>query len=127
MDERRSPALEALFWREEILQVLFWMQGEQLAESVRCRDLQPLLQAEAATIADHLERCTREGLLRKTTGGDDEPAYSLSEKGREEGGRLFADAFAGMQKQGHGECTPDCDCHWEGHEHCPTHGPHSHA
>jgi hypothetical protein len=35
--------------------------------------------------------------------------YSLSDLGRGEGGRRFADEFVGMQKVGHGECNADCD------------------
>lgn len=124
-DERRSPALDALFWREEILQVLYWMQGEGLAETVDARALQAFLQGDPATIMYHLEKCSREGYLVRS-GTDADRRYRLSERGKEAGGRLFADAFSGMQRQGHGECSPDCICYEVGPDACPAHG-HDHT
>ena len=35
MPDDGAAALEALFWRDEILQALFWLQGERLAERAR--------------------------------------------------------------------------------------------
>lgn len=121
----RTPELDALFWREEILQVLFWMEGEGLADAATCDDLRSFLHGDHETIARHLEKCTLEGyLVRRDDRG--EVRYALSEQGKQEGGRLFAQAFAGMQKQGHGECSPDCICYEEGPEACPAHS-HDHA
>jgi hypothetical protein len=34
-----NSALDALFWRDEILQVMFWMRGEGLAEVVSAQEL----------------------------------------------------------------------------------------
>ena len=125
--DKPSSALDALFWRDEILQVLFWMQGEDLADAASAADLRVFLKGDAGTIAFHLEKMTGEGLLARHTSGDGAPGmprYTLSEKGRQEAGRRFADAFEGLQKQGHGECSPDCICHWEGPEACSTHQHH---
>ena len=42
----------------------------------------------------------------------DDGTVRLTEDGRREGARRFADAFSGMTGQAHGECSdPDCDCH----------------
>lgn len=120
-------ALDALFWREEILQVLFWLHGEQLLEAARVDDLLVFLQTDTETIRYHLEKCEREGYLVRSTDGSGHARYALSEQGRETGARLFARAFAGMQKQGHGECSPDCICTWEGPEACPVHHHHTHT
>lgn len=113
-----SSALDAMFWREEILQVLFWMQGEDLAEAAGLRDLAVFLSGDEKTVAHHLEKLEREGYLVRQSDTD---RFALSEQGRQEARRCFADAFEGMQKQGHGECSPDCICKWEGPEACPVH------
>ena len=127
----RQAALDALFWRDEILQVLFWMQGEGFLQAVSAQDLQPFLHGDRQTIAYYLGKFADEGLLvRHQESRNGEVAskrYALSEQGHEEGLRRFSEAFSGMQKQGHGACSPDCDCEWgtEGHdESCPHH--HSH-
>lgn len=125
-DDAQS-ALDALFWRDEILQVLFWMQGEGLVDAVDASDLRVLLNGETDTIAFHLDKMAGEGLLVRQASGDGEPGvlrYVLSEQGREEAGRRFADAFEGMQKMGHGECSPDCVCQWEGPAACTAHHHH---
>ncbi len=121
---RQPSALDALFWRDEILQVLFWMQGEGLADAAGMADLRVFLTSDAETIAFYLEKMTAEGLLARHSSGDGAPAvprYALTEAGRREAGHRFADAFEGMQMQGHGECSPDCICQWEGPAACPAH------
>lgn len=117
--ESRNPkkALDDLFWREEILQVLFWMEGENLAESVGVAQLQSFLNGDSATIRHQLRRCCRQGLLFE----DGTDQYRLTDQGRREGGRLFSDAFSKLQKQGHGECSSDCVCFTEGPANCPLH------
>lgn len=130
--DRQPSALDALFWRDEILQVLFWLQGEELAKTVRAQDLLVFLKGDEDTIAHHLEKLAGEGLLVRRKGRNGRAGvkhYALSETGRQEGGRRFADAFEGMQKQGHGECSPDCDCNWGETGHalsCPSHHSHHH-
>lgn len=126
-----SNALETLFWRDEILQVLFWLKGEQLASHVTAKDLEVFLDGSAKTIEQYLERFVEEGLLvcqNQSNGKKGAIKYSLSKQGEEEGGRRFADAFSELQKQGHGVCTDDCDCSWEvGHDpSCPSHSHHDH-
>lgn len=124
----RQAALDALFWRDEILQVLFWMQGEGLVQAASAEDLLPFLQGERDTIARYLEKFADEGYLIRETGGNErsEMRYALSNRGEEEGARRFSEAFSGMQKQGHGACSSDCDCDWEvGHDpSCPSHSHH---
>ena len=124
--DQRTPALDAIFWRDEILQVLFWMQGEGLAETAGAAELSVFLQADHGTLAFHLEKMTAEGLLARHADAAAPPRYTLTDEGRREAGRRFADAFEGMQKQGHGECSADCICQWEGPAACPAH-QHPHA
>jgi hypothetical protein len=125
MDGSNQP-LNILFWRDEILQVMFWLRGEGLAEMVTAQDLEVFLNNDAQTLHFYLEQFTTEGYLIRhpdPTGLPSETRYSLSELGRKEGGRRFQDEFADMQKSGHGECSADCICHKTGDRaNCPTHG-----
>jgi DNA-binding PadR family transcriptional regulator len=102
-----SP-LRSLFWKDEILQVLYWMHGEGMGSEVSLQQMLPFLNTSYQNLEYHLNKITNDGLLigdRK----QDITYYNLSESGKKEGGRQFAEAFQGMQKAGHGECGPDCE------------------
>ena len=118
--------LNALFWRDEILQVMFWLKGEGLAEVVTAQELETFLNTDAKTIHFYLAQFTEEGYFVRhpdPAGMPSDTRYSLSDLGRKEGGRRFQDEFADMQKSGHGECSADCSCHKTGDRStCPTHG-----
>jgi hypothetical protein len=120
--KNKNDALEALFWRDEILQVLYWMEGERLSDAPSIKSLQPLLNSDIENLHFHLQRLTDQGYLEKReTGAAGDTRFQLSAKGRKEAGKRFAQAFQGMQKAGHGECSADCDCQWEGHDACRHH------
>lgn len=117
-----TDALEALRWRDDLLQVLYWFRGEGLGESVPPAELVVLLGAEEELIAYHLERMAAEGYVERV----DRSGYRLTERGVKEGGRRFADEFAGLTGQAHGECNnPNCSCHTLGPEACD--GRHVHT
>jgi hypothetical protein len=108
-----EAALEALSQRDEILQVLYWLEGEGLAPDVRGSTLVPFIQGGEEVIAAHLEILRRLGLLGQT--GNEPRRYRLSVVGRSEGRRRFVEEFAPLLRQGHGECNdPACDCHLTG-------------
>ena len=108
--------LDALFWREEILQGLYWMEGEGLADAVPFGRLLSLLDTKAEKLLLHLRLNIAAGYLQ--TDGDeltDTSAVRLTPMGKKEAGNIFRNAFEGMQKGGHGECGPDCEfCYHEG-------------
>jgi hypothetical protein len=109
-------AVDALFWREEILQVLYWMEGEGLETSVPFNRLMVLLNTTSENLLFHLKKNTEAGYLQTE---DDELTENCSVKmttfGKKEAGGIFRNAFEGMQKGGHGECGPDCEfCYSEG-------------
>lgn len=102
---------------DEILQVMYWLQGEKLADDVTASDLSRWIGSAVPEIASLLERMHATGLIRTTraAGSEGEPRYALTESGRQEGGRRFADEFAELTRQGHAECNdPNCDCHASG-------------
>jgi len=99
--------LNSIYWRDEILQVMYWMTGEGLGREFAVADLQKFLQTEEAVLVENLELMVVGGLLKSI--GD---KYALTTLGQKEGGRRFADEFEEMLKPGHFECDePDCDCH----------------
>ena len=96
---------------DEILQILFWLQGEGLGDEVAPAQLTRWLTLDAEAIGPVLERMARQGLVEPVDGG----RFRLTDDGRREGGRRFADEFSDMTKPGHGECgDPDCDCYESG-------------
>jgi len=93
--------------RDEILQVMYWMTGEGLGDEFSVNDLRKFLQSEQTVLAHELELMVSSGLLASR-----EDKFALTEQGKAEGGRRFADEFESMVKPGHFECDePDCDCH----------------
>ncbi len=105
--------LEALRQRDEIMQVLYWMEGEGLAADVRPTDLLPFIEGGEEAIGAQLEALRRLGYVEQT--GNEAGRYRLSVVGRQEGRRRFVEEFTPLLRQGHGECNdPDCECHTTG-------------
>lgn len=103
-----NPELGSLKTRDELLQVMYWMTGEGLGSKFSIADLQRFLPSEQAVLAEDLQVMVSSGLLER---GEDNK-FALTEQGKREGGRRFADEFESMTKPGHFECDePDCDCH----------------
>lgn len=116
-----AAALEELFWRDEILQAMFWLRGEGLAEEATGAKLAQFLVIEPRPLARQLARLVADGYLERLSGRPTH--YRLTERGRQEGGRRFRDEFAELTHRGHGECAPGCICHDPAHagEPCPSH------
>ena len=116
---------EELKLRDEILSVLFWLQGEGLSREATPTELRVWLSGDAPDIAPLMQAMAGDGLLEP---GPRQESYRLSETGLAEGGRRFTEDFAdaGLGAQGHGACSDDCDCHTLGPEHCVEHR-HAHA
>jgi hypothetical protein len=102
----KSDALRALYWREEILQVLFWLRGEGLGERANWPMIERFLGVEASIGTAYLDRLVEEGFLATEDGW-----FMLTAKGIEEGGRIFSAEFADLTRPAHGECGPECWCH----------------
>ena len=96
--------------QDEVLQVMFWLRGEGLADDVNAADVARFTGGDEAQVTGTLGRLVERGLV-SVVRPDIEARYSLSPEGVREGGRRFADEFADLTKPGHGECgDPDCDC-----------------
>ncbi len=109
-------AVDALFWREEILQVLYWMEGEGLEDTVPFSRLLSLLNTTTDNLLFHLQKNIETGYLKSEDEAlSESSSVKLTAVGKKEAGGIFRNAFEGMQKGGHGECGPDCEfCYLEG-------------
>jgi hypothetical protein len=97
---------EVLRIRDEVLQAMYWMHSEGLADAPPAAELARFLAVPAETLTPYLERFVADGHLERTPDG-----YRLSAEGERRGKRSFADEFADMTRPGHGECDDDCWCH----------------
>jgi hypothetical protein len=102
----KSEALRQLYWRSEILQVMYWLRGEGFADQVDAQLLERFLGVDAEIGVQYLDRLVEEGYVEAVGG-----RYSLSETGRREGALEFATAFEELTRPSHGECSDDCWCH----------------
>ena len=98
--------LDALRVRDEVLQAMYWMRAEGLADSCSAPQLARFLAVPEATLAPYLDRFASEGWLSRE--GD---AYALTATGEAAGKRGFAEEFADLTGPTHGECDDDCWCH----------------
>ncbi len=109
MDELHPPksaALRELYWRSEILQVMYWLRGEGLGEVVDAPLLERFLGVDAEIGVGYLDRLVIDGYLDRVPAG-----YALSPAGLAEGKTEFALSFADLTRPAHGECSADCWCH----------------
>jgi len=101
--------------QDEVLQVMFWLRGENLADDVSPADVARFTGASPDAARAVLVRLVERALV-SVRRGDVEQRFALTADGIREGGRRFADEFADLTKPGHGECNdPDCDCRRTGH------------
>ena len=93
--------------QDELLELLYWLEGEGFAGSATPEGLGRFL----AQDGDAVER-TLSLLLDRAYVVAAGAEFRLTEVGRREAARRFADEFAPLLAQGHGECNdPTCDCH----------------
>ena len=74
-----------IFWRDEILQLLFWMKGEGMGETQSPESLARFLNVEKEILMGHLMQMASGGYLMFKPDG-----VSLSDLGRVEGARRGA-------------------------------------
>lgn len=93
--------------QDEILQMMFWMRGEQIGDSVTPEQLNRFLKLEPSDVDAALQRLVGRDLLAGTA-----ESFRLTDRGIEEGKRRFMDEFSSvLGKETHLACSdPDCDC-----------------
>jgi hypothetical protein len=98
--------LDALRVREDVMQALYWIRSEGFGDAPRAEELARFLAVPKETLAVYLDRFADEGYLERVGDG-----FALTARGEELGKRTFAEEFAGLTGQAHGECDDDCWCH----------------
>jgi DNA-binding MarR family transcriptional regulator len=98
--------LEVLRIRDEVLQAMYWMHSEGIAETPSAKELARFLAVPHDTLSAYLDRFVEDGYLERLA-----EAYRLTAHGQETGKRTFAEEFADLTRPTHGECDEDCWCH----------------
>lgn len=106
MHPPKSEALRAMYWRSEILQVMYWLRGEGFGDIVDAQLLERFLGVDAAVGITFLDRLVDEGYVMKEADW-----FRLSPLGLAEGAQEFALSFSELTRPTHGECSDDCWCH----------------
>lgn len=106
LEQPKSDLLRRLYWRDEILQLLFWIEGEGLGSEIDLETVDRFLGPEGEIAALYLDGLVEDGYLERSA----PHAYRLSTTGRAEGRRLFAEEFAQTSRPAHGACGSDCWC-----------------
>jgi hypothetical protein len=111
-------ALDALYWRAEILQAMYWMRGEGIATRVSAAQLADFLIADREVLTCQLRDLAADGYITGYEAG-----YELTDLGVSEGGRSFQDEFGDLTRPAHYECGHGCWCQDPDHigEPCPSH------
>src|SRR5215510_9411319 len=109
--------VEELKRRDEILQVMFWLQAEGLGPDVAPSDLLRFVDDPGA-VDMALSRLVGDGYVTTELGPVSSARYRLTTFGLEEGRRRFFDEFEPyLARHAHGECgAADCSCHSGGAE-----------
>ena len=115
-NERRQldPAAR-LAATDEILQVMYWLRSENIAQEIAPGDLAQWVALEAPQIESLLIQLLGRNLAERVIvdSGAQEgvPRFRLTNAGEREGHRRFTDEFAEFIKPRHFEHSdPDCDC-----------------
>lgn len=115
--------------QDEMLELLYWFEGEGFGGTATLAGITRFLTHPEGEVQGTLDQLVRRDDLVVRGEGDD-AEYRLTEIGRREAARRFAEEFAPLLAQGHGECSdPDCDCHTnpEGAAECHAARAHGHA
>lgn len=101
----KSEALKALYWRSEILRLMYWLRGEGYGDLVDAPMLHKFLGVRASLGLTYLDRLVEDGYVVR-----DGRWYALSDLGLVEGEEEYLTAFSDLLKPAHGACSPECWC-----------------
>ena len=97
--------MRALYWRSEILRVVYWLRGEGFGDVVDVPMILEYLGDGAEEGITYVDRLVDDGSLIR-----DGDWYALSERGLGEGEAEFATAFSDLLQPRSGACSPECWC-----------------
>lgn len=95
--------------RDELLELLYWIEGEGFGGAATLEAIVRFVAQSASDVERRLAELVARGDVSLEVSTRE---YRLTTPGRREAARRFAEEFAPMLNQGHGECNdPNCDCH----------------
>lgn len=62
-DAKQDPALQDIYWRDEILRFTSWLKGEGILADVACDDFQRFLEADRGRVGERLVPLVQDGYL----------------------------------------------------------------
>jgi hypothetical protein len=101
----KSETLRALYWRSEILRVVYWLRGEGFGDLVDVPLILEFLGDGGEEGIPYIEPLVADGSLVR-----DGEWYALSDRGLQEGEVEFATAFSDLLHPSSGQCSPECWC-----------------
>ena len=102
----KSEQLRVLFWRSEILQVVYWLHGEGLGDLVDIDLIRQYLGVDAhENLSSYLDLLVGDGSLVR-----DGDWYALSERAMAEGEAQLATEFTDSVHPVASECNEECWC-----------------
>lgn len=105
MDTQPRTATEYLRGRDEVLEVLYWAEGEGMGPALTTEQLGLFLTIPSPELEKFLEQLAEERVVHWN-----EEGWRLTATGHELGARSFALEFHGWTGQAHGDCGPGCPC-----------------
>jgi hypothetical protein len=94
--------------RDEILELLYWLEGEGFTTHATLDGMMRFLAFPLEEVCVALDQLVVRGDVEHSADG----TVRLTPIGHREAARRFADDFAPLLRQGHGECNdPSCECH----------------
>ncbi len=123
MSDASTEEYDELFWRDEVMEAMYWMLGESIEEAVAPTDLRGFLDAPPGVVDRTFETLAESGHLESTAGG-----YVFTDRGDREAAKRFADEFDDIQgfDTSHNDCGADCWCHDPDHVEDACHSDHDH-
>ncbi|MGI9023040.1 MAG: hypothetical protein ACR2HV_07395 [Acidimicrobiales bacterium] len=101
----KSEALRNLYWRSEIVSVMYWLRGEGLGDLVDVPMIRRYLEIDA-------DECRAQfaGLVEEGAVVADGPWFAISPAGLAEGEVEYATLFSDMARPSRGPCSDECWC-----------------
>ncbi len=101
----KSEALRNLYWRSEILRVMYWLRGEGLGDLVDV----PMVRRYLDIGVDEC-RLQLSGLVEEGSIVADGAWYSIAPEGLADGEVEYATLFSDLARPSHGPCSDECWC-----------------
>ena len=107
----KSEQLRVLYWRSEILQVVYWLHGEGLGDIVDLDLIRSYLGVDGGVdvhenLSSYVDLLVSDGSLVQ-----DGDWYALSQRALAEGEAQLATAFTDQVHPVASECNDECWCH----------------